>query len=77
MMLTGVRGCGHRAQVAVVKGAGTAEQAVWFSTLASVVDDTSSSGPLSPCVIVVGAVAGLPAAWAAQQQQQQQQEGAA
>ena len=47
-------------QVAVVKEAGTAAQQVWFSTLQSVEQDTAAGAPLSPCVIVVGAVAGLP-----------------
>ncbi|KAF6262537.1 tetrapyrrole methylase [Scenedesmus sp. NREL 46B-D3] len=50
--------------VAVVKEAGTAAQTAWFSTLASVEQDTQPGAPLSPCIIVVGRVAGLPAAWA-------------
>ncbi|WIA09267.1 hypothetical protein OEZ85_008675 [Tetradesmus obliquus] len=53
--------------VAVVKAAGTAAQATWFSTLAHVQQDTKPGAPLSPCIIVVGRVAGLPAAWAGAQ----------
>ncbi|KAF8073036.1 cobA [Scenedesmus sp. PABB004] len=50
---------------ALVKAAGTPAQRCWFSTLARLERDTAPGAPLSPCVIVVGKVAGLPAAWAA------------
>jgi siroheme synthase len=49
---------GVRLQVAVVKAAGTAEQHTWRANLSSVVEVTSGS-KLSPCIIVVGQVAGL------------------
>jgi siroheme synthase len=51
-------------QVAVIKEAGTAAQAIWTSTLARVEQDTQPGVPLSPCIIVVGRIAALPAAWA-------------
>eukprot|EP00879_Flechtneria_rotunda_P028855 GHRR01031087.1.p1 GENE.GHRR01031087.1~~GHRR01031087.1.p1 ORF type:complete len:294 (+),score=97.03 GHRR01031087.1:483-1364(+) len=63
--------------VAVVRQAGTESQTAWFSTLQDIVKDTEAAGPLSPCVIVIGQVAGLPAAWQGlrlQQQRQQQQQ---
>ena len=44
--------------VAVVRAAGTPEQRVWRSSLGSVAADTAGEA-LSPCVVVVGAVAGL------------------
>jgi hypothetical protein len=66
--LTFVLCCGCVAlQVAVIKEAGTAAQATWFSSLARVEQDTQPGVPLSPCIIVVGQVAGLPGAWAGAQ----------
>jgi siroheme synthase len=44
--------------VAVVRNAGAPEQRVWRSTLGRVAADTAGS-ELSPCIVVVGAVAGL------------------
>jgi len=43
--------------VAVIRAAGTAEQRVWRSRLGSVAADTAGS-KLSPCIVVVGPVAG-------------------
>lgn len=48
--------------VAVVHAAGLLKQRVWRSTLGCLVQDTEDQD-LSPCVVVVGDVAGLPAAW--------------
>jgi len=50
-------------QVAVVKEAGVAGQQVWYSLLSKVQEDTAAGAPLSPCVIIVGQVAALPAVW--------------
>lgn len=44
--------------VAVVRQAAGEEQAVWRGTLASIVDLTAGER-LSPCIVVVGHVAGL------------------
>jgi siroheme synthase len=43
--------------VAVIRAAGTQEQRVWRSRLDSAEADTAGS-KLSPCIVVVGAVAG-------------------
>jgi siroheme synthase len=58
-------------QVAVVKEAGLASQQSWFSTLGAIASDLQGI-KLSPCVLVVGRVAGLPAAWAGLMQQARQ-----
>jgi siroheme synthase len=51
-------------QVCVIKEAGLPSQASWTSTLGSVTQQLQDLMPtLSPCVIVVGQVVGLPAAW--------------
>jgi siroheme synthase len=54
----------RRLQVAVIRDAGGAEQQHWQATLASVVEATAGV-TLSPCIVVVGRVAALPAVWAA------------
>ncbi|KAK9818203.1 hypothetical protein WJX72_008795 [[Myrmecia] bisecta] len=46
-------------QVAVVRWAGTQDQQVWKGTLETIVTDTASAGPLSPCVVIVGNVVSL------------------
>lgn len=52
-------------QASVIKAAGTREQRVWRSRLGGIVEATAGC-ELSPCIIVVGAVAaGLQAAAAA------------
>ncbi len=50
--------------VAVIRAAGLPEQRTWQSTLSRVVQETAGED-LSPCIVIVGAVAGLPARWAA------------
>lgn len=60
------------AQVAVIKHAGSAQQQVWCSTLSEVEADSRAGAPLSPCVIVVGKVAALPASWQQLQEEQLQ-----
>ncbi len=56
----------HSAQVAVVRAAGTPQQRVWHSALGGVLAATAGAGALSPCVVIVGRVAALPAQWRAQ-----------
>jgi siroheme synthase len=59
-------------QVAVIREASLPSQATWFSTLSTVDADMSAvTVPLSPCVVVVGQVVGLPATWQAVREQQQ------
>ena len=59
-LLEGGRGPGL--PVAVVRSAGLPAQRVWMSTLGQVVADTLGE-ELSPCVVIVGNVAGLPTVW--------------
>jgi siroheme synthase len=57
-------------QVAVIKQAGLPSQSSWVSTLGSVeqhLHDLLTT--LSPCVVVVGKVVALPAAWSMLSQQ--------
>ncbi|EFJ48119.1 hypothetical protein VOLCADRAFT_104902 [Volvox carteri f. nagariensis] len=44
--------------VVVVRAAGLPEQKVWYSRLDSVKKNTEDAGSLSPCVVVIGRVAG-------------------
>ncbi|KAG2485056.1 hypothetical protein HYH03_016154 [Edaphochlamys debaryana] len=44
--------------VAVVRSAGLPEQRVWRSSLQAVEADTANAGPLSPCIVIIGRVAG-------------------
>ena len=54
------------AQVAIIRAAGTPEQRVWHSSLGGVLDATAGAGALSPCVVIIGRVAALPAQWRTQ-----------
>ena len=48
--------------VVVVRSAGLPQQRVWYSTLSEVVASTAGED-LSPCVVVIGEVAGLRDSW--------------
>lgn len=62
--------CVVHVQVAVVKEAGLPSQASWMCTLGSVQQELAPiMSSLSPCVVVVGQVVGLPAAWSMLQTQ--------
>lgn len=52
-------GRGPGTPVAVVRQAAGAEQQVWRGSLGSIVGQTAGE-PLSPCIIVVGSITGLP-----------------
>ena len=53
---------GPKMPVVVVRSAGLPQQRVWYSTLSEVVASTAGED-LSPCVVVIGEVAGLRDSW--------------
>jgi len=61
-------------QVAIIKEAGLSSQMSWVSCLGRLEADLGELLPsLSPCVVVVGQVVGLPAKWRELRQQHQAQ----